>query len=97
MRHEIVLAPEAVEDLAALKANVRATVQEALERHLRHQPTRTSKSRIKHLREVSRPQYRLRVGDVRVFYDVTDATVEVLAIVPKAEAEAWLARFAEHG
>jgi len=32
-----------------------------------------------------RPQYRLRVGEVRVFYDVSGATVEVLAIVAKSE------------
>jgi mRNA interferase RelE/StbE len=41
-----------------------------------------------------RPQYRLRVGEVRVFYDVSGATVEVLAIVAKSEAETWLAQFA---
>lgn len=34
--------------------------------------------------------YRLRIGDIRVFYDVTETQVEVLAIVTKAEAEAWL-------
>jgi mRNA interferase RelE/StbE len=39
---------------------------------------------------VSRPQYRLRVDGIRVFYDVTQTTVEVLAIVTKAEAQAWL-------
>jgi hypothetical protein len=43
------------------------------------------------LRGLSQPQYRLRVGDIRVFYDVTETAVEVLAIVPKAQAEAWLA------
>jgi mRNA interferase RelE/StbE len=40
-----------------------------------------------------RPQYRLRVGEVRVFYDVSGTSVEVLAIVIKSEAEAWLAQF----
>jgi hypothetical protein len=34
------------------------------------------------------------VGEVRVFYDVAGATVEVLAIVAKSEADSWLARFA---
>jgi len=34
----------------------------------------------------------LRVDEVRVFYDVTKTTVEVLAIVGKAEAQAWLER-----
>ena len=92
MPFAIVLAPEAVEDLASLKANVRALVRTALETHLRHEPRKTSRSRIKRLRGLARPQYRLRVGDVRVFYDVTDTTVEILAIVAKPEAQSWLAR-----
>jgi mRNA interferase RelE/StbE len=97
MRYVIVLAPEAVEDLNDLEANVRAAVHDALERHLRHQPTKVSKSRIKRLRGLSHPQYRLRVADdIRVFYDVTAEVVQVLAIVPKSEAEAWLARHGEY-
>ena len=47
MPFAIVLAPEAVEDLKTLKANVRAVVRAALETHLRHEPTKTSRSRIK--------------------------------------------------
>jgi mRNA interferase RelE/StbE len=93
MLYEILLAPEAVEDLRLLKPNGRREVRDAMEKHLRHEPTKVSKSRIKRLRGLSKPQYRLRVGDVRVFYDVTDDTVEVLAIVAKSEAESWLARF----
>jgi mRNA-degrading endonuclease RelE of RelBE toxin-antitoxin system len=94
MRYEVVLAPEAVRAFRSLAANRRAEVRDALERHLRHEPTRVSKSRIKRLRGVSRPQYRLRVGEVRVFYDVTHETVEVLAVVTKSEAARWLT---EHG
>jgi mRNA-degrading endonuclease RelE of RelBE toxin-antitoxin system len=94
MRFEILMAPEAVEDLQNLKASIRAAVKDALETHLRHEPTRTSRSRIKRLRGLARPQYRLRVEDVRVFYDVSGSTVSVLAIVPKSEAQSWLAQFA---
>ena len=36
---------------------------------------------------------RLRIGDLRVFYDVTPGQVEVVAVVPKAEAAEWLARW----
>lgn len=93
MRFEIVLAPEAVEDLRKLKANERTAVKEALETHLRHEPTKTSRSRIKRLRGIARPRYRLRVEEARVFYDVSGSTVEILAIVPKPEAESWLTRF----
>jgi mRNA interferase RelE/StbE len=52
-----------------------------------------SRSRIKRLRGLRKPQYRLRVGEARIFYDVTETTVEVLAIVTKSEAETWLAQF----
>jgi mRNA interferase RelE/StbE len=93
MRYQIVLAPEAVEDLKRQKAAVRATLRTALETHLRHEPTKTSRSRIKRLRGLHRPQYRLRVDDVRVFYDVSGPIVEILAIVSKPEAEAWLTRY----
>lgn len=97
MPFEIVLAPEAIEDLRRLRTNLRAMVRDALERHLRHEPRRTSRSRIKRLRGLDRPQYRLRVDEVRVFYDVTGDTIEILAIVAKSEAEAWLARFGNPG
>jgi mRNA interferase RelE/StbE len=90
MPYEIVLSPEAADDFRQLKANLRSQVRDALETHLRHEPTKLSKSRIKRLRGFSRPQYRLRVDEVRVFYDVTQDTVEVLAIVSKSDAEVWL-------
>jgi mRNA interferase RelE/StbE len=76
-----------------LKAHVRAEVRAALETHLRHEPDKTSRSRIKKLRGLRRPQYRLRVGGIRVFYDLSGTTVQVLAIVAKSEAESWLAQF----
>jgi mRNA interferase RelE/StbE len=93
MRFEIVLAPEAIEDLKELKAKLRSEVRRALETYLRHQPKKTSRSRIKRLRGVSRSEFRLRAGEVRVFYDVSEGTVEVLAIVAKSEAQSWLSRF----
>jgi mRNA interferase RelE/StbE len=73
-----------------MKADPRARVRDALETHLRYQPTKVSKSRIKRLRGLSRPQVRLRVDDIRVFYDITGQAVEILAIVSKAET--WLAK-----
>jgi mRNA-degrading endonuclease RelE of RelBE toxin-antitoxin system len=95
MPFAIVLAPEAVDDFRRLPANARATVRTTLETHLTHEPAKTSRSRIKRLRGLLRPQYRLRVGEVRVFYDVSGSTVEILAIVAKSEAQSWLARFAD--
>ena len=93
MPFTIVLAPEAVGDLNRLKANLRATVRAALVTHLTHEPRKVGRSRIKRLRGLRRPQFRLRIDDVRVFYDVSDERVEVLAIVAKSEVDAWLAQF----
>lgn len=90
MRYAIEIAPEVVDDLKRLKAHVRAELHDAIEGHLRYEPAKTSRSRIKRLRGLSRPQFRLRVGDIRVFYDVCESTVQVLAVVPKAEADDWL-------
>ena len=94
MPFEVVLAPEAVEDLRGLTAALRSAVRRALETHLRHEPMKASRSRIKRLRGLRQPQFRLRVEEVRVFYDVSGATVEILAIVAKSEADSWLAQFA---
>jgi hypothetical protein len=32
----------------------------------------------------------LRVDEIRVFYDVVETTVKVLAIIPKSRATEWL-------
>jgi mRNA interferase RelE/StbE len=90
MRYEIVLSQDAVHDLRRLTARDRATVRDALELHLRFEPTKTSRSRIKRLRGLAQPQYRLRVDDFRVFYDVVGEEVQVLAILSKPVVEPWL-------
>ncbi len=91
MRFEIVLAPAAARTLKELPAFDRAALRDALETHLRHEPAKVSTSRIKRLRGLLQPQFRLRVEEFRVFYDIIDQEVQVLAIVSKEEAEAWLA------
>ncbi len=97
MRYEIIFAPEAVDDIAELRANDRAKVLDAIEMHLRFEPEKVSKSRIKRLKKLEWPQYRLRVDDIRVFYDVifrvNQGTVEILAVKKKSNAIKWLAQF----
>jgi len=93
MKHGILFAPDADRVLRTIRAYDRVTVLDAIERHLRHEPTKTSRSRIKRLRDLRHPQYRLRIGDLRVFYDVAPGQVEIVAVVPKAEATEWLARW----
>jgi mRNA-degrading endonuclease RelE of RelBE toxin-antitoxin system len=95
MRYEILFAPEVVQDFKRLSAKDRSTVKEAIEKHLRYEPQKMSKSRIKRLQGISRPQYRLRVDEIRVFYDVVEAVVEVLPIIPKSKAAEWLEEMGE--
>ena len=90
MKHEIIFAPEAIEDLKRLSARNRALLGDDIEKYLRFEPDKVSQSRIKHLRGIRRPKYRLRVGEMRVFYDIEGGAVEILAIVNKTQAGTWL-------
>lgn len=92
MRYEIQLFPDAVDDLRSLKANTRARILDAIEQFLRYEPYKESKSRIKHLRGLSSPQFRLRVDDYRVYYDITGNIVGIIALVSKKASISWLER-----
>ena len=92
MEYEIVFAPDAVRDVQSLRAHMRSMVRDVVEASLRHAPAQISRSRIKRLRGLARPQFRLRVGEIRIFYDVRESTVEILAVVAKSEAAEWLRR-----
>lgn len=92
MAYEIRITENAKSDYRALDARWRSAVKQALEVHLRHEPEKVSRSRIKKLRGIRKPQYRLRVEEIRVFYDIAGEAVSVLAIVPKSRAAQWLAK-----
>jgi len=96
MKYEIILAPEAVHDLKLLDAYQRTKIKDLIEAHLRHEPAKTSKSRIKRLKGLRHPQYRLRIDDFRIFYDIEEYRVEILAIILKSKAAEWLKRTGEN-
>ncbi len=90
MIYEIVLTDTAKGHYGALDARGRALIKDGLADHLAHEPMRVSRRRIKRLRAMNQPEYRLRLGPNRVYYDVIGQTVVVLAIVPKDETAQWL-------
>ena len=96
MRYQVVIAKSAQEEFKKMDARWRSSLKEAMETHLGNAPKQESKSRIKRLKGLRQPQYRLRVDRLRVFYDVNDeqCRVEVLGFVMKPEADNWLK---EHG
>lgn len=92
MPYEIELSDDSKRNIQALQPFDRRKILDAIEHHLRHEPTNESQSRMKRLRELARPQYRLQVDGIRVFYDITDDVVEIIAVIAKLHAAEWLVR-----
>lgn len=96
MKYQVIIAKSAEEVFRQLNAQWRSSLKAAMRTHLQTAPKQISKSRIKRLRGLRQPQYRLRVDQMRVFYDVNDekGRVEILGFVMKPESAKWLQ---EHG
>ena len=90
MKHAVKLDPAALADLRTLRAYDPRAVIDMIECVLTTTPTQVSKSRIKRLRGLDSPQYRLRVGDVRVMYDVIGSDGYVLRVLSKAAVGEYL-------
>lgn len=70
----------AVDELKALRRLDRVAVLDAIERHLQDQPDRVGRSAIKKLDPPVLADYRLRVGEYRVFYNVDEDRQVVLVV-----------------
>lgn len=82
MAYHIEFTPEALKHFAALDARQRGVVRDALRAQLLYQPTIETRHR-RRLRPNMLAGYRLRAGDLRVYYDVVgkpEALVVVQAI-----------------
>ncbi len=75
----------AVNELKALRRYQQVQVVTGIEEHLQHRPTRATGRRIRKLDPPVLAAFRLRIGDLRVFYDVDDAarTVHIVAVRAK--------------
>jgi mRNA-degrading endonuclease RelE of RelBE toxin-antitoxin system len=80
---------EALDALRRIKPFHARQILNAVEKHLRFEPERTSRTRIKRLRGPQQAVFRLRVGDYRVFYDVEGSLVTVVAILRKDETRGF--------
>ena len=79
MAFEIELTPEAVDHLALLTARQRATLLSAVAQQLRHEPRCETRNR-RPLRPNPLAQWRLRVGNLRVYYDVDGPRVGLVLV-----------------
>jgi mRNA-degrading endonuclease RelE of RelBE toxin-antitoxin system len=90
-RYEIVLKPSAVKDMDGLRRFDAQAISDTMGGCLGDGPAKESRSRIKRLRGLSDPDYRLRVGEYRVFYsiDETAGRVNVLRVLHKDETQQY--------
>ena len=81
MPYEIVFEPDAAEHLQAFSVRDQATVLDQIEVQLTYQPDVETRRR-KRLRPNPLAPWELRVGEIRVFYDVDEdpASVRVIAV-----------------
>jgi mRNA-degrading endonuclease RelE of RelBE toxin-antitoxin system len=93
MPFEIDVTQEAELDLDTLRPYYCRQILDGIETYLRHTPTQESRSRIKSLRLLDSPAFRLRIGDFRVYYDVdeTTRTVTILRVLSKKVSLRYLA------
>jgi mRNA-degrading endonuclease RelE of RelBE toxin-antitoxin system len=84
-RYEIRYTDEAVGDIRSLRAFDQQRTLDGIDRHLSFEPARTSRSRIKRMNQPFWSQFRLRVEDFRVYYDIdeTNRSVAILRVLKK--------------
>lgn len=93
MPYEIKFARSVKRHLVALTVRERSTVLDAMERQLLHEPLVETKNR-KPLRPNPIAPWELRVGKLRVFYEVASGeagVVRILAVGKKAGNIIWIA------
>jgi mRNA-degrading endonuclease RelE of RelBE toxin-antitoxin system len=94
VQYGIEYSPEAVEHLSALTARQSAAVLDVVPRQLAHEPTVPTRNRAP-MRPNALGCYRLRIGDLRVYYDVIEAperSVVVKAVGIKVRDRVWVGR-----
>jgi len=82
MAFRIVFDRDAITDLEGLRKYDRTAILNDIERHLAEAPAQETGSRIRALRQPAVSQFRLRVGQFRVYYDVDldDGVVYILRV-----------------
>lgn len=88
-KYLVKLKPEAVSDLDRMRKYDATKVLDGIEEHLRFEPTKESRSRIKKLRGSPPADYRLRIEDWRVFYRVSGREVHILRVLHKEDTQSF--------
>jgi mRNA interferase RelE/StbE len=87
--YHIQYAQAAADDIKALRAYDQRKIVDAIEEHLGSAPTQISRSRIKAMQQPFWSQYRLRVDNFRVYYDVDESqhVVSIVRVLEKGQGQ----------
>jgi mRNA-degrading endonuclease RelE of RelBE toxin-antitoxin system len=77
--YRIEYSPETVDHLAELTARQCATVLDVVPRQLAHEPTVPTRNRAR-MRPNPMAHCRLRIGDLRVYYDVIESPERIVVV-----------------
>ena len=80
MKYRIEYSPEAEEHLRVLTKRQQSTVLDTVERQLQHQPTVETRNR-KPMRPNPLAPWELRIGNLRVYYDIEEEPERVVYIL----------------
>lgn len=86
-KYTLKLKPDAVNDLDQMRKYDATKVLDGIEKHLSFEPMKESRSRIKKLRGRLPADYRLRIEDWRIFYQVVGKEVHVLRVMHKRDTQ----------
>jgi mRNA-degrading endonuclease RelE of RelBE toxin-antitoxin system len=87
--YRVILGSDAIGDLDRLRRYNAVAVLDTIDRHLTVAPMAEGRSRIKRLRGPAPADYRLRVGEYRVFYRVAGSDVHVLRVLHKDQTKRY--------
>jgi mRNA-degrading endonuclease RelE of RelBE toxin-antitoxin system len=90
MSYSVIYSTAATRQLRGLRAFDRAAVIDAIETILTINPTLESQAKVKVLRQPAPTAYRLRVNEVRIYYDVVNDTVYIVQILGKPDSLRYL-------
>ncbi len=90
MAFEVGYSNASVEQLSKLRAFDRTAILDVVDKVLQVAPTTVSKTTLKRLRQPAPTEYRLRVGEYRVFYDVDENIVSIIQILSKEDSIRFL-------
>lgn len=80
MKYEVVLKPKAIKDLQKLPPNTQTRILEKVEF-----VQNDLQGDVKHLTNFT-PEYRLRVGDYRILFEIEDGKIVIYRIKHRSEA-----------